>query len=267
MSETLIVNHNAGFFSCYTIRLSNILAYFNKNQKCPRLVDSSKQFIFYKMPSDTATDYTPKYINPNPTLTIAYQGAVKITNDPREEQFSNYKNLNFSSIAPFIQKYFQPSDPILTLVAQLERNYGLHDYLNLAVCYYRGTDKCLETNLCDFKTFIAQAVRIRHDNAGLNFLLVSDEPKLIKLFLHTFPGTIIFDELLNNMGRSFLHSQIMLASVLIAAKCKHLICSSGNVALWMTIFRGHGTNLYQYLSPKKRKSILSAMVHKSNCSL
>lgn len=48
-NENLIITHNAGFFSCYTLRLYDIIFYFNKNKKCPKFVDSSCQFIDYKI--------------------------------------------------------------------------------------------------------------------------------------------------------------------------------------------------------------------------
>ena len=53
------------------------------------------------------------------------------------------------------------------------------------------------------------------------------------------------------MDRSFVHSQLMLASVLIMAKSSHIICTSGNVSLWTILFRGNNINIHQYLSPKE----------------
>ena len=30
-----------------------------------------------------------------------------------------------------------------------------------------------------------------------------------------------------------------------------IICTSGNVSLWIILFRGHNKNIHQYLSPKE----------------
>jgi hypothetical protein len=245
--ENLVVNHNAGFFSCYTIRLSNIISYFNTNKKCPQKVDSSKQFQDYKI--NKYEDYTYEYIKLNDS-NIQYYNDINITNEDIECQFSNYKNLNFQIIKPFIDKYFLPSDNILKLVDELEKRYNLN-YENLAVFYYRGTDKCQETNLCEYDTFIEKAKEIRNNNINIKFLIVSDEINLINLFKDIFPDTIVFIELLNNMDRSFIHSQLMLASVLIMSNSKYIICTSGNVSLWIILFRGHNNNIYQYLSHKE----------------
>ena len=246
-SEILVVNHNAGFFSCYTIRLLNILEYFNKNKKCPKTVDSSRQFMDYK--NNNIQDFTNEYIKLNEHLTIEYNKIIKITDEGREEQFSNYKNINFKDIEPFIKKYFSPSDNILKIVHQLENNYIL-DYSNLAVFYYRGTDKKIETNLCDFNSYFEKAIQIKKNNPTIKFLITSDEIRIINLFKNKFPDVIVFEELSNNMNRSFIHSQLMLSTVLIMSKAKYFICTSGNVSLWVTLFRGNNTNLHQYLSPK-----------------
>jgi hypothetical protein len=246
--QVLIVNHNAGFFSCYTIRLLKILSFFNENKKCPKQVDSSKQFLNYKI--DTSKDYTNEYISLDDTLNIEYNNHIQITNEDREEQFSNYKNINFDYIKPFIKKYFSPSNNILKIVGELEVKYVLN-YENLATFYYRGTDKCIETNICDYHSYIEKAKKIKDDNPNIKFLILSDEINLIELFLKNFPDTIIFEEILTNMNRSFIHSQLILASVLIMSKAKYIICTSGNVSLWVVLFRGHNNNIHQYLSPKE----------------
>ena len=247
--ETLIVTHNAGFFSCYTIRLLNILSYFNKNKKCPKKIDSSKQFKDYK--NNLNQDYTYEYIKLNNTLDldIEYSNDIKITNENKEEQFSNYKNINFNIIKPFINNFFLPSDNILKIISDLETKYNL-DYEHLAVFYYRGTDKYIETNKCEYNDYITKAIQIKKDNPTFKFLITSDEINLIKLFKNYFSDTIVFEELLHNMNRSFIHSQFILANVLIMSKAKYIICTSGNVSLWIALFRGHNQNIHQYLSPK-----------------
>jgi hypothetical protein len=249
-SGTLVVIHNAdaGFFSCYTIRLLNILLYFNHTKTCPPKIDSSNLFSQYKY--NKYHDYTYEYIKHNESQQIEYTSVVKITDEDREDQFSNYKNINFETIKPFIDKYFSPSDNMLKKVGELETKYKF-DYDNLAVFYYRGTDKCIETNLCEYGAYIERAEQLKRDNPNIQFLIVSDELELIQMFATRFPKTILFEELIHNMGRSFIHSVWMLSSVLIMSKAKHIVCSSGNVSLWIILFRGHNNNIQQYLSPKE----------------
>ena len=40
-------NHNAGFFSCCSVKLHKIIEFININNKLPN-VNSSKQFLWYK---------------------------------------------------------------------------------------------------------------------------------------------------------------------------------------------------------------------------
>ena len=55
---TLTITHNAGFFSCCTIRLIEIVNFFNNNKNLPTIVDSSRQFDFYKSkPEDLSKFY------------------------------------------------------------------------------------------------------------------------------------------------------------------------------------------------------------------
>jgi hypothetical protein len=57
----LTITHNAGFFSCCTIRLIEIIKFFNENGKLPDVVDSSKQFEKYKV--NKQEDLTTYFFN------------------------------------------------------------------------------------------------------------------------------------------------------------------------------------------------------------
>ena len=46
------ITHNAGFFSCCSVRLTEIVNFINTNLgQLPYNVDSSEQFIWYRNPS------------------------------------------------------------------------------------------------------------------------------------------------------------------------------------------------------------------------
>ena len=44
----LTIEHNAGFFSCCSVRLSNIISFFNDKKRLPHTIDCSQQFYCYK---------------------------------------------------------------------------------------------------------------------------------------------------------------------------------------------------------------------------
>ena len=97
--------------------------YFNELRRCPNKIDSSNLFSQYKI--NVNQDYTHEYIKTNNSQQIEYTNYVRITDEDREEQFSNYKNINFEKIKPFIDKYFSPSESILQKVGELKTKYKL----------------------------------------------------------------------------------------------------------------------------------------------
>ena len=100
----LKIDHNAGFFSCCTIRLSKIIEYFNNNQKLPEEVDSSQQFNFYKSKQcDITFQIFENYNNVNQMIT--YNSPIEMVYEKTENQFSDYSKLNFEKVVPFVKKY------------------------------------------------------------------------------------------------------------------------------------------------------------------
>ena len=110
--DKLVIKHTAGFFSYCTVRLLEILNFFNINKKLPIIVDSSIQFDLYKsIPMDLSKFYF-KEIKKN----IEYNSEIKLSKTAYEEQFSDYKLLNINDINIFIEKYFSLSDEVNNIV-------------------------------------------------------------------------------------------------------------------------------------------------------
>jgi len=61
------IEDNAGFFSCCSIKLTEIVNFINSNKRLPDNVDSSEQFIWYKKEEwcnkDITFDYFEHYEN------------------------------------------------------------------------------------------------------------------------------------------------------------------------------------------------------------
>ena len=73
-----------------------------------------------------------------------------------------------------------------------------------------------------------------------------------------YPHCICFDENKVSNKKYGIHNEntnnvnyndikYLFATFLIMSECKHLVISSGNCSLWMTYYRGHVDNIYQYL--------------------
>lgn len=255
----LVIIHNAGFFSCCSIRLLDLMIYFNENKGLPDEVDDSQQFMHYK--ANASDNLIPFYFASNDEMPIPFEGRRELTTAKEEPQFSDYKQIVHEDVKPFMEKYFTPSDYALGAVNHLEGKYGL-DYENLCAVFYRGNDKVRETPIASYEEFINKAKEIKAANPEMRFLVLPDETEFLEAFLKEFPDSIYFDET-PHMKRqdSVMFEQIpkeqrsdyglrFYAAVLCASKCKHLVLHSGNGANWATLYRGHSENIHQFLTDR-----------------
>lgn len=256
-ATTLVITHNSGFFSCCSIRLDRIIQYFNKNRSLPLIVDSSAQFEWYKPPRSHKASIVDTYFTTDPSG-ILFRGPV---NYEQWYQFTDYKKLNFTAIQPFIIKYFTPSQQIQEIVSNLETKYSL-DYSNLCVLFYRGNDKAKETELSSYDDYIIKAKRIQQENPSIQFLLQSDETDFFEAIFEEFPKAIYFKNEIRHIKKSnttvddvfkednYEFSKYFLAITLCMAKCKYIVCGSGNCSIWIALYRGNTEGMYQHLHDK-----------------
>lgn len=253
--KVLKTTHNAGFFSCCTIRLLDIIAYFNKNASLPDEVDSSEQFLHYK--GYPGENMMPVYFNQEAEqLDINCTYPVEIRMDCMAIQFDSYRNLDFKNITPFINKYFMPSANVLQYAAEYTLKYKL-DYSNLCSVFYRGNDKETEMKIAPYGLFIEKAHEIKAANPNIKFLVQPDEKEFLEVFLAVFPDSIYFAEtpMLTKSNTSMFfqvplserpaYGAKFFAAVLALSQCKHVITHSGNGALWLALYRGHANNINQ----------------------
>jgi hypothetical protein len=252
--------HNAGFFSCCTIRLLDIISFFNQHKELPEAVDSSEQFAFYKAkPTD---NLIPDLFNES-DIRFPYQRRVEVVKkfiiDP---QFSDYKTINFRDTLPFVQKYFSPSGHVGGFVEMFEKKYSL-DYNNLCAVFYRGNDKNRETAIAPYSEFIDKATEVKKANPKIKFLVQPDETEFLEAFTAAFPNEVIafeetphikkqdsavFFEMPHEKRPEF--AVYFFAAVICLSRCKWLITHSGNCGLWVTLYRTHAMRMHQWFIDK-----------------
>jgi hypothetical protein len=254
--KTLHSFHNAGFFSCSSLRLFHIIYYYYMNDyELPMVVDSSRQYAWYKNGPDG--DITFEYFRDyNECMEIEFpKYFMKHT---WGDQFTRYSNIEFDLINPFISKYFSPSPEINNMITQIENEYTI-DYDKICVLYYRGNDKSKETHLCSHEEIIDIAKQMP---SHIIFLIQSDETDFITKVSSTFPDRSFYLEKyirhiptnhsisvdMINTGLNKLYSKYYLAITIIMSKCKYIICTSGNCSIWIMYYRGHADNIIQYLN-------------------
>ncbi len=113
------ITHNAGFFSCCSVKLSVIVEFINSNKILPENVDSSEQFNWYKNDNDKNKDITFHYFeNYN---NIKDVNIIHPIDYHWKHEFKNYSDLDYKCITPLIKKYFSPSFQINEIVNNLEK--------------------------------------------------------------------------------------------------------------------------------------------------
>jgi hypothetical protein len=260
MSDELIINHNAGFFSCCSIRLFQLIDFFNNKKKLPTRIDASKQFSFYKQnPFDENEDLNFlffKHYN-HVEETIEYIDNINYTWD---DQFIPYKNIDIQKINFFIRKYFTLSDFIKNIITETEKKYEI-DYENTISVCYRGNDKWRETKIAKYEDFFIKCDELNKKNQNCKFFLQTDELEFLKEFYKNFPNTFHLQEIpvIHKNKDGVVHYTInpsnkptfacdILKSIYMLSKSKHVITHSGNCGIWIYLFRNNVENFHQYLN-------------------
>uniref|UniRef100_A0A6C0HI58 Uncharacterized protein n=1 Tax=viral metagenome TaxID=1070528 RepID=A0A6C0HI58_9ZZZZ len=231
----------------------------NQHGRLPDGVDSSDLFKMYK-PNGELRDITYDYFEHYDICNepIEYRGHI---NYDWGWQFWYYSHLDFSKILPLVRKYFTPNKEILDIVEKMEEKYGLtNNYDNICVLFHRGNDKQRETTLCEYSDIIQKSTEIKERTPGVRFLIQSDETEFIECFSETYPEHILFKDEIRHMGKcdntvdkvfpenNYKFSKYFLAIVIIMSKCKHVVCGSGNISMWIAFFRGNMENFHQFFN-------------------
>lgn len=254
--EILYCIHNAGFFSNSTIRLMDIVNYYNRNGKLPDEVDSSVQWLHYKSyPGDRLDTF---YFEPEQHAEgFGKVDSPYITTDCMAIQFHPYHNIKFEQLKPFVDKYFAPGKPVKDVLATYEAKYSL-DYANLCAVFYRGNSKFREMKVASYDYFIDKAREVKAQHPSMKFLVQPDEREFLEAFQREFPNdTIYFTEtpMIQKMDSdNFFELPLnkrkeqgtnFFAALLAISKCHTVITHSGNCGFWTALYRGNATNLYQ----------------------
>lgn len=246
--------HNAGFFSCCSVKLNNIVEFINLHKKLPTIVDSSEQFEWYKNNTnknkDITFDYFEKYDN------ITDVNIIFPINYKHEYQFNNYADLDYQHLTPLIKKYFCPSIEINENINNIEKKYNLI-YENICVLFYRGNDKNRETPKCSYEEYLNYANNLLKNNPKIVFLIQSDETEFIEFMTDKLPSSFYFKDEIRHMkkcddtvdikmkSQNYEFSKKYLAITIIMSKCKYIICGSGNCDIWIMLYRGNNNNVIQ----------------------
>lgn len=260
---SISITHNAGFFSCSSIALEQIMIYFNIHKCLPEIVDRTAQYEHYKeFPEQDLIPILFKQTDAD----IQYTQDAKLTNDNTWFQWTDYRLIDFVSVKPFVDKYFQPSDIVLERVAQLERDYEIN-YENTVGVLYRGNDKQKECSIAPYEAFTEKATDIQVcESIILEYLVSPDETEFLEHFKQKMYSDVIKDDFTCSPSQwlhmpkdsntaIFMHlphnerpehAINVLAMIIMISKCKHVISHTGNMSFWCAAYRGNVDNFHQF---------------------
>jgi hypothetical protein len=250
----IVVDHNAGFFSCCTIRLIRIVEFYNQHGIFP-IVDSSNQWAFYK---DELVDITNRFFKENNNEIF-----LEKVNYDASNELKPYSELDFPTLNFLVEKYFSLSDDVLSIYNQLISNYNI-DFSKTISVLYRGNDKHKETNLPSYQDMLDKIQEVKSEFPHHRLLIQSDELEFYEFILERYPDSIYFQEIgkirkNDNLaiqyvvadGQKTKQAKIFLAIMNIISKCSKIILNSGNVGMWTVLYRGKSEGVYQYLNHKQ----------------
>jgi hypothetical protein len=170
-----------------------------------------------------------------------------------------YRDLRFDKLTPYIENYFTPSEIARKKLNELVHKYEI-DYDNTIGLCYRGTDKFTELVPVPPRYYVAEVLRLIRKNPRLKVLLLTDQEQIRDIFVRELGEHVFyFSELpvtksliaIHNISRedrgisNFELGITLLAVVNIFAKCRYVVTYTGNVSLWICLYRGTANNTCQ----------------------
>ena len=249
-TKTYFLTHNAGFFSCASVALedlitknpSKISSRFGMGLYKNVLFTNNWEF-FYRLPSKGSINNN-KNISKNEILDTSNWWKKK------------YKTLPIKKVELYILKYFSPSDHVIDLEKNLTKKYKLNFSQTIGV-HYRGTDKYTDWDLTPISAYVDEIDKILKANRSKDILFLSDDLSAQLYVKKRFynQNLVIIEELSTSSGLVGAHyaykgnrikqAQLYFAAVLMLSKCNYLITHTGNGALWEVLYRDSIENFIQ----------------------
>lgn len=261
MYESLKISHSkeSGLFSCCSVKLATILAYFRLNKNPPQNIDYQNLFLLYNNGKNSIHHI---FFDENVEDILNVNDWFEFPIRPISEgiQFDKYTEINFNLSNKWIKKYFTPSD---TVKSKIELFHHKYNFNNICSVFYRGNDKSKETQISSYNTFINQAGLLLDIHPSIRFHIQTDEIGFYDAFMNEFPNNSfacrelpMIAKCSTNVTETLPASKRLdfainfLSMVYILSSSKFLITHSGNCGLWAVLFRGNANNVYQILNDK-----------------
>jgi hypothetical protein len=179
---------------------------------------------------------------------------------PRVRYHGFYCWIDYRRLGRVIRRWFQPSEYARAYQAQWIARYGIDPATTIAVVY-RGTDKKTELTLASPRSYVDQARKILERHPDFRILIQTDELAVRDLFVEEFGARCFFIEdmpvsrhgvVVHEMDDASLQRDrgefgVMLVAVTeLLSRAAFVVNHTGNLALWVCLWRGHSKGVVQF---------------------
>ncbi len=253
--------HDAGFFSNCSTTLES-LVHLQAWGIDPAAPDCNAVYLGYREHGE-ARDIHAEVFAHRPAIALPGRDAIP---EPFALFYAghnhlHYRDRDFATLRPFLERFFMPGPRVRALQERLTAGAGFDPARSVAICW-RGTDKHLEVQPADIGEYIALADRLLRDGKADRVLIQTDQSQARDAVAEHFgPRCVFFDELPVSAGDRALHhtdlsaehglervefARRLVAAMDLVAQAKHVITHTGNVGLWIALFRRSAERLWQF---------------------
>jgi len=182
------------------------------------------------------------------------------------------KTLPFFEYTQIINRYFSPSDKIISIIDHLINKYSIDLEKTISI-FYRGTDKFTEISIASPQDYAQVAKNILDKNPDFKILIQTDQKQVLDYFLNEFGDrAFYFEEIptttkigedakkmefVSNRWLNYFNeesvfidpiflSQNLDAAIRIISQTKYSILHTGNGSLFSILYRGNSNNIFQF---------------------
>lgn len=270
--KVLYCGHNGGFFSNCTVTLWNLIELYRKQNLMPSRIDFSRAFSFYRTQAEKnkEVDLYPFFFKTNINDSIKLRKRIS-----KVDHHGIYKFIDFFSYNLLIKQYFELSESVLKIQNMLKEKYDIEPSRTIAVIY-RGTDKHREVKIASPELYLRKAKKLLYYNPTNKVLIQTDDIKVRDLFVDSLGEKCFFfkempvtdeataihelnEEILQMSKMQF--AQLLLSVTHFLSKSNYIINYTGNMALWICLFRGNSENVFQFDKSGKLVTFWQQVVH------
>jgi hypothetical protein len=254
--RSLHLSANSGFFSNNTVGLRSLCDALRAGLVVDRIY---YLFCFgdYRTSEQPIYEYDlyPDYFTHNPEVWLPDPGEIGFI-----PHHGYYSNLGYNWLNPLLHRYYSPAPRVREIVADWKSKYGFDSGRTIGV-FYRGTDKGTEVKLARPRAYLDLTRTLLKRHPDYRVLIQTDQQQVREMFVDELGDRCWYiEEMPVTRGQSSVaHLSVdergldsyqfglrILAATLLFSECAQIVNYTGNMGLWVALYRGHWNNAWQF---------------------